>query len=214
MAFDQRGGSATDMLTVTIAPTKEIVLYGGDNAELNGSAWTKVADPSAAGGQRLYNPNAGAAKIIRPSANPGSFVTLAFIADPTQTYKLWIRLKGDGNSFANDSVWVQFSGSATADGAPAYRLGTSSGLEVNLEECSGCGLSGWGWEDDGWGAVNRNGTTLRFPEGGYQSIRTQQREDGVSIDQIVLSSEKYLTTRPGTAKNDRTILDRTFYPDY
>jgi hypothetical protein len=77
---------------------------------------------------------------------------------------------------------------------------------VNLEECSGCGESGWGWEDDGWGAVNRNGVTLRFPEGGVQTIRIQTREDGVSIDQIVLSSEKYKTTRPGTAKNDTVKL--------
>jgi hypothetical protein len=78
---------------------------------------------------------------------------------------------------------------------------------VNLEECSGCGESGWGWEDDGWGAVNLNGVTLRFPEGGVQTIRIQTREDGVSIDQIVLSSGKYKTTRPGTAKNDTVKLD-------
>jgi len=93
------------------------------------------------------------------------------------------------------------------------RPGTTSGLAINLEECSGCGESGWGWEDDGWGAVNRNGTTLRFEHGGPQEIWIQQREDGVSIDQIVLSAEKYLTTRPGTAKNDQTILPYTFFPN-
>src|SRR5687767_4694603 len=78
---------------------------------------------------------------------------------------------------------------ATPPIAPARRL--ASGLEINLEECSGCGLSGWGWEDDGWGATNRNGVTVRFPAGGFQSIVIQTREDGVSIDQVVLSSEKY-----------------------
>jgi hypothetical protein len=171
-----------------------------------------VADGDAAGGTRLYNPNAGAPKVTTPAANPASFVDISFIADPTQAYKLWIRLKADGDNFANDSVWVQFRGSTTAAGAPAYRIGTTSGLEVNLEECSGCGLAGWGWEDDGWGAVNRNGTTIRFPDGGYQLIRIQRREDGVSIDQIVLSSEKYLTARPGSAKNDATILTRTYFP--
>jgi len=31
----------------------------------------------------------------------------------------------------------------------------------------------------------------------------------VSIDQVVLSAEKYLTTRPGAAKNDKTILAKT-----
>jgi hypothetical protein len=209
-ALDLRGGSASDSVTITFTPTKEIVLYGAINAEPFGSAWTKVADSSAAGEQRLYNPNAGAAKKTTASPNPPSYVTIPFAADPTQTYKLWIRLKADGNSSSNDSVWVQFSGSTTVAGAPAYRIGTTSGLEVNLEECSGCGLSGWGWEDDEWGAVNRNGTMLRFPEGGRQFIRIQQREDGVSIDQIVLSAEKYVTARPGLAKNDRTILALTY----
>ena len=75
---------------------------------------------------------------------------------------------------------------------------------------SGLRSGGLGWEDDGWGSVNRNGTTVRFPDGGLQFIRIQRREDGVSIDQIVLSSEKYLTARPGSAKNDQTILPRTF----
>jgi hypothetical protein len=37
----------------------------------------------------------------------------------------------------------------------------------------------------------------------------QTREDGVSVDQIVLSADKYVTGRPGAAKNDRTILPRT-----
>jgi hypothetical protein len=60
-----------------------------------------------------------------------------------------------------------------------------------------------GWEDDGWGAVNRNGVTLRFSEGGVQPIRIQTREDGVSTDQIVLSSEKYNATRSATATPSR-----------
>ena len=104
---------------------------------------------------------------------------------------------------------MQFSGATNLSGQPAYRVGTTSGLALNLEECSGCGLSGWGWEDDGWGAVNRNGVLLRFPAGGAQRILLQIREDGFSIDQIVLSAEKYLTTRPGAAKNDATILQET-----
>jgi hypothetical protein len=71
-------------------------------------------------------------------------------------------------------------------------------------------VSGWGWEDDGWGAAGRNGVTLRFPDGGRQDILIQTREDGVSVDQVVLSAEKYLAARPGLAKNDRTILPRTY----
>ena len=82
------------------------------------------------------------------------------------------------------------------------------GLTVSLEECLNCGVSGWGWEDDGYGTLNKNGVLLRF-DPGPQTIVIQTREDGVSIDQVVLSAEKYLTTRPGTAKNDHTVLPAT-----
>ena len=68
-------------------------------------------------------------------------------------------------------------------------------LRLRVRKSDG-GLSGWGWEDDGWGAVNKNGVTRRFPEGGWQHLIIQTREDGVSIDQIVLSAETYLTRRP------------------
>ncbi len=29
----------------------------------------------------------------------------------------------------------------------AYAIGTTSGMLVNLENCSGCGVSGWGWQN-------------------------------------------------------------------
>ena len=209
--FDGRGGTATDTILVTIAPTKEIVLWSASGF-YNGT-FSEVQDASAAYGERGYDRNLGRPKVTIPSANPENRIMLGFVADPTQTYKLWIRLKADGNHWSNDSVWVQFTGSADANGAPIYRYGTTSGLAVNLEECSGCGISGWGWEDDGWGAVDRSGVTLRFPSGGHQSIVIQTREDGVSIDQVVLSSEKYLTTRPGKSKNDGTILRFTSWQE-
>ena len=92
-------------------------------------------------------------------------------------------------------------------------MGTTSGLAVNLEECLHCGVSGWGWADDGWGAPDVNGVMLRFPAGGHETLVIQTREDGVSIDQVVLSSSRYATTRPGRAKNDNTILPFTFFPE-
>ena len=141
-----------------------------------------------------------------------NFITLGFVADPTQEYKLWVRLKAEGNSWANDSVFVQFDGALDAAGNPIYAIGSTSALAINLEECSGCGDSGWGWRDESWGAKGIVGSVrLRFwsPEGHDVVIRVQTREDGVMIDQIVLSSGKYKTTRPGAVKNDATILGRT-----
>jgi hypothetical protein len=201
---DGRGGEGTDSIQVTITPYQEIVLHPGQIVTTGN--WRGVADAGAASGARLFYPNANAPKVTTPIANPSSYVDVPFTADPTQTYKLWVRLDAQNNSSNNDSIWVQFTGAVDAGGQPAYRIGTAEGLAVNLEECSGCGISGWGWEDDGWGAVNRNGVLLRFARGGPQTIRIQVREDGVSVDQIVLSAVKYRTMRPGAAKNDTVIL--------
>jgi hypothetical protein len=94
-----------------------------------------------------------------------------------------------------------------SSGAAQWRIGTTSGADVNLEDCSGCGLSGWGWQDNGWG-VGVMGPLVYFATTGPQTIRVQQREDGVSIDQIVLSSGAYLNASPGALKNDTTILPK------
>lgn len=206
---DYRGGSISDSFTVVVTPFKETVLTPAQDATLYG-AWQIVDDPSGASyGKVVKHADAGAPKQTTALAQPTNYIEMAFVADPTQDYKLWVRLKAENNSWANDSVFVQFSGAKDAAGNPIYEIGTTSALTVNLEECSNCGVSGWGWEDDGWGGVNVNGVTLRFPGGGVQRIRIQTREDGVSIDSVVLSSEKYRTTRPGTATNDTTVLEHT-----
>ena len=203
-AFDGRGGSASDRMILTITPIKEIVLYPIRYTK-HGN-WVTENDPTGALGLKARNPDRGAPKLTTPLAEPEDYIELVFLADPTQEYKLWIRGKADNDYWGNDSAWVQFEHSLTLSGAPAYRIGTTDALPFNLEECSGCGISGWGWEDDGWGAVDAPGVRIRFAQGGWQRLRVQRREDGLSIDQIVLSSEKYRTARPGTAKNDTTIL--------
>ena len=205
---DYRGGSITDSFVVVVTPFKETVLLPAEDADrsLHG-AWRVVDDPGGSYfGRAVTHANAGAPKQTTPLANPTDYFDMGFVADPTQEYKLWVRLKAENDNWANDSVFVQFTGAKDAAGNPLYEIGTTSALAVNLEECSGCGVSGWGWEDDGWGAVNVQGVTLRFPEGGPQTIRIQTREDGVSVDAVVLSAQKYRTTRPGTAKNDTTKL--------
>lgn len=210
---DGRGAVVTEDVTLTLVPATEIVLHAvtEEGTWFRGN-WSAVADATAAGGYRAYDRNLRAPKVTSPAADPANAVRIEFAADPAVTYKLWVRLRADRNASANDSVWLQFSGAADVSGAPVYRIGTTSALAVNLEECVGCGLAGWGWEDDGWGAVDRSGGRLRFPDGGRQYILIQTREDGVSIDQVVLSGARYLTSRPGAAKNDTTILPRTYSP--
>jgi hypothetical protein len=132
---------------------------------------------------------------------------MTFNAEAGRAYRLWIRGKADNNSWANDSVFVQFSASVTSSGTSTYRIGSTSAAEMNLEDCSGCGLSGWGWQDNGWG-VGVMGPVIYFQTTGVQTIRIQTREDGLSIDQIVLSPSTYLNNSPGTLQNDTVILPR------
>ena len=182
----------------------DVVLYATEATTRVGS-WLVEADATAAGGQKLRNPNAGAAKVLTALASPAAYFELTFSAEAGRPYRLWIRGKADGNSYANDSVHVQFSGSVNQSGTAVYRIGTTTSTEFNLESCSGCGLAGWGWEDNGWG-TGVLGPQIYFATTGTQKIRIQPREDGLSIDQVVLSPERYLTTSPGLTKNDTTIL--------
>jgi hypothetical protein len=76
---------------------------------------------------------------------------------------------------------------------------------VNLEKCSGCGVKQWGWHHNGYGA-GVAAPFVRFAASGSHTVRVQTREDGFSIDQIVLSSGTYKTAAPGALKNDTTKL--------
>ena len=186
----------------------EIVLYAS-TATLKMGAWVVESDGTAAGGRKMRHPNAGAAKITTASATPTDYFELTFNAEAGKGYRLWLRGRADGNSWANDSVFVQFSGSVTSVGGGAtWRIGTTSAAEVNLEECSGCGVAAWGWQDNGYG-TNVLGPLVYFGTTGPQTIRIQTREDGFSIDQIVLSDVIYASTAPGAKKNDTTILTNT-----
>ena len=188
----------------------DILLYAQD-AQITGTDWSIVPDATAAGANRLWNRNAGAAKITTAVANPSNYVELTFTANAGQPYHLWMRGRAEGDVYTNDSVFVQFSGSVTAGGAATYRIGTTSAAEYNLEDCSGCGLAGWGWQDNGWGS-GVQGPAIYFASTGTQRIRIQNREDGLSIDQILLSPTRYLSTAPGALRNDATIYAATQGP--
>ena len=187
------------------SPAAEIVLYASDGTPAG--RWVLQSDSTAAGGQRVRHPDAGAAKITTAAAQPANYFDVTFDAVAGVPYRLWVRSKADDNHWANDSVFAQFDKSVNASGAPQFRIGTTGATEVNLEDCSGCGLSGWGWQDNGWG-VGVRGPLIYFATSGVQRLRVQTREDGLSIDQIVLSPSRYFTQSPGKLKNDNTILIR------
>jgi hypothetical protein len=180
----------------------DIVLHARD-ASATGDRWQFVADSTAAGSTRIWNPDAGVPKIGTASPAPASFFELTFQAEAGVPYHLWLRMKADNDSWTNDSVFVQFSDTVDSSGNAIWRTGTSSATMVSLEDCSGCGERGWGWNDNGY---DRAAPAVIFATTGTHTIRIQQREDGISIDQIVLSRSAYLSTPPGTPKDDTTIL--------
>ena len=184
------------------ASAQTVVLYASQ-APVKVGKWSVVADSTAAGSFRLANTDAGAAKVVTPLASPSSYFEMSFYANAGQPYHLWMRGKAASDSPYNDSVHVQFSGSVTSGGSAVYRIGTTSSTEYNLEDCIGCAVSGWGWQDNGWGTL---GPDIYFQSSGLQTIRIQEREDGLSIDQIILSPSTYLSNAPGSMKNDGVIL--------
>jgi hypothetical protein len=189
----------------TPVPTSaDNVVLHARNATIVGNAWSVVADGSAASGARLVNADAGASKLASASAAPASYFELPFTAQTGRAYRLWIRGRAQGDSWANDSTFVQFSGSIGSDGLPSFRIGSTSAAIVSIEEGSGTGLSGWGWQDNGYG-IAVLGPVIYF-DAPSQKLRVQVREDGLSIDQIVLSPVQFATTAPGAGKNDATIL--------
>jgi hypothetical protein len=186
------------------AQSDEIALLATDASTIQGN-WTVEPDTTAAGGARLRNRDAAVAKLPAALAAPTTYFELTFNADANRGYRLWIRGRADANAWTNDSVYVQFSGAVSSTGVPVYQIGSTSATWVGIEDCSGCGLSGWGWQDSGYG-TGVLGPLVYFAQSGPQTLRIQQREDGIAIDQVVLSAVRYLTVAPGTTKNDTTIV--------
>ena len=134
------------------AAAGEIVLHAATATHEWSAAGRCESDTTAAGGQRLYNPNAGAAKVVSAARQPGDLlradvqrrgrqarIGCGFAPGPTATTTRTIRCTCSSPA-ASTSREPRSTGSA-----PRPRA------EFNLEACSGCGLSNWGWEDNGWG---------------------------------------------------------------
>ena len=206
---DNLGASAVASAVITVTnpplpPSSEIVMYAS-RAPVRAGNWNVVSDPTAAGGSCLLNQDQGAPKLINATANPIEYFELNFYAYAGRAYRLWIRAKAQNDSPYNDSAFIQFSGSVDSAGTPVFRIGTTDATVFNLEDCSGCGLQGWGWQDNGWG-VGVMGPLVYFSTTGPQRLRIQAREDGLTIDQVVLSPQSYLNSSPGALRNDNVIL--------
>ncbi|HEX5473906.1 MAG TPA: hypothetical protein VFX12_04510 [Vicinamibacterales bacterium] len=175
------------------------------SANLHGN-WQKASVSGAANGTALVNPNKGAAKITTPLASPASYVDVTFQAAAGVPYSVWFRARAQNDDYGNDSFYLQFSDARDAAGAPIAGIGTTDALDMVLEEGRGAGVSGWGWNDANYGSL---AAPVRFATSGAHTLRLQPREDGVEIDQIVISSVKYAGKRPGATRSDTTIVAGT-----
>ncbi len=107
--------------------------------------------PGTAAGVALVIPDANAKKAAAPLASPSSYVDLHFYAASGVPYHIWFRAQAERNLYTNDSFYMQFSDAVDAAGKSQARIGTTAGLAMVLEEGSGAGLSGWGWNDANYG---------------------------------------------------------------
>jgi endonuclease/exonuclease/phosphatase family metal-dependent hydrolase len=185
------------------AAASDVVLYASDVTNIQGN-WAKWSGSDAAGGQYMASVDYGWSTLNNPLPSPNDYFEASFNADAGTPYHVWLRLRAGANSKWNDSVWVQFSDALDPNGSGIYQIGSGSALLVNLEPCDNCGDSNWGWQDGAYWLSQV--TTLRFASSGSHTIRVQTREDGVQIDQMVLSPSNYLYSSPGQNSGDSTIL--------
>jgi hypothetical protein len=212
VATDNAGGtkqSATVAVTVTGAPKPptDIVIYASDvaAAALHGG-WSVAADPTSPNQVKLITPNNGVTQLDIPLAAPAQYFDVAFEPIAGTPYTVWIRLKALDNAKANDAVWLQFSG-ASVGGAPLYQIGTTSGLLVNLAtDATATSLRNWGWKNGAYWLSQP--ATLVFAAGGTQTLRVQTREDGVQLDQIIISPVNYRSSSPGSQTDDTVIVPK------
>src|SRR5262245_3571620 len=188
------------------AQNSDVVIYASDVGRWQGN-WTRAAASSAAGSEQMVSTDYGWSTANTALAGRSDFFELNFSAPSYTTYHVWVRVRASGDSKWNDSVWLQFNDAMVPSGSAAYRIGTSDGLAINLEPCYACGVSGWGWVDNAyWLSQPAN---VMFAASGSHTLRVQTREDGVRIDQIVLSPSNYLWGPPGQIRNDATIVPKS-----
>lgn len=184
---------------------QSVVLWTADltSGQLHGN-WQRTVDGTAAGGAGVRNADLGAGKIAPALSTPSNYFEVTFNADAGRAYHVWVRARADGDSLNNDSVHMQFNDAVTSTGSPLARIGTTGSAEFILQPGStGAPPSNWGWTDNGWGAP---GADVYFATTGVHTLRVQQREDGMTLDQIVISPDTFLTTPPGPRREDSTIL--------
>lgn len=193
-------------VTAVDAQTIDPIVLDATDVTVEAGAFSRASSTTGAAGYKMTSVDAGWDSLAGPSGQPVHYFEAAFDASAGIAYHLWFRLRAAADSKWNESVWIQFDDAVDPHGTPLWAIGSTSALLVNLEDCSGCGVSGWGWQDNAWWQGQQ--PLVRFARTGRQRIRVQLREDGVDIDQIVLSATTYVAVSPGALRNDATVVPK------
>jgi len=192
---------------VRVVANDNVVIYASDMAAGRHGNWSVVTDATSPVSTKLASADNGWSSPDAPLASPSDFIDVTFTADADRPYTIWLRLQATQNLKVNDAVWVQFSDARSSSGA-IYEMNSTSGLLVNLATNSDAtSLNAWGWANGAYWFAQT--TTVTFASAGTHTLRIQTREDGVQIDQIVLSPSTYLTSPPGGPTNDSTIVPKS-----
>src|SRR5438128_355365 len=182
------------ILSTAVLAQSNVVLYASQ-APVRSGKWGVVADASAAGGYAIGSPALGAPLVKTPLVDPANYFEITFTAESGRAYQLWLRGKSLGST-ESGAVYVQFSDSETGSGSAIDRIGTTAAAIVLLYDCSGISQAGWVWHDNGLCSL---GHPFYFKNSGTHTVRVQLRQDGVSLDQILLSPQQYLSSAPGNS---------------
>ena len=198
-AFTTAGNSGYSNIATVTTPFPslspgDVVLYASEALVRVGS-WSPVSDASAAGGQRLNNPNAGAARLDTPLANPAHYFEMSFTARPAgptvsgcAARRLTTRATTTRSMRSSTAVSMREGLRATESARPRGHTSTWKRLTAPAS------TAGDGRTTDS--APGVLGPVIYFSASGTQTIRVQVREDGFSIDQIVLSPDTFLNSAP------------------
>ncbi|MFH1508607.1 MAG: prepilin-type N-terminal cleavage/methylation domain-containing protein [bacterium] len=135
--------------------------------------------------------------------SPDHYMDVSFNAHANTIYHFWgrARIVANGDAGTSDSFYAQFSDSLKLDNStPVNRTGTSQGLVF-----SDFSKFDWKW-DDIWTGVITEGEKMYFANEGPHTVRIQRREDGLAIDQIIISSGTFLNSSPAA----NTIYNRNY----
>ena len=109
---------------------------------------------------------------------------MPFTAEAGVPYQFWFHMKAAKNQYTSDSVYVQFSDCHRREPAGDLSHRVDHGRVGDSRGQFGRGRCGMGMDRQ---LIWLAGGADLFATPGPQTLRIQTREDGVSIDQIVIS---------------------------